>query len=223
MSSLPAKPGRAGRKLPHRARNPELTRGEILDAARVEFVEKGLDGARVDGIAARAAINKRLIYHYFGNKEGLYTAVLEEAYRQIREGERALDLENQTPEQAMRRLVRFTFEHFRDNPWFISLLNTENLQRARYLRALPVIRELHSPLVGEIRSILEKGAAAGSFRDDVDPVDLYITIAALCYFPLGNIHTLSTIFGVDLLAPEHLSARATHAENVVMGFLRPTA
>ncbi|MEO1016375.1 MAG: TetR/AcrR family transcriptional regulator [Pseudomonadota bacterium] len=220
MSDTPSASS-TGRRLPHRARNPELTRREILEAARDEFVEKGLDGARVDRIAARAVANKRLIYHYFGNKEGLYSAVLEDAYRQIREGERALDLEQQPPEEAMRGLVRFTFEHFRANPWFISLLNTENLQRARYLRALPSIRELHSPLVDQIRLILERGAAGGVFRADVDPVALYISIAALSYFPLGNIHTLSTIFNVDLTTPERMTARADHAEAVVLGFLRP--
>jgi AcrR family transcriptional regulator len=208
------------RSLPRRARNPELTRREILEAARAEFCDHGLGGARVDRIAQRAAVNKRLIYHYFASKEGLYTAVLEDAYRQIRGGERALDLEHHAPLEAMRRLVRFTFEHFLANPCFIRLLNTENLHRARYLRRLPAIRELHSPLIGQIADILKRGMADGLFRRDVDPVQLYITIAALGYFYLSNVHTLSTIFAVDLAAPARLATRSAHIEAVVLGYLQ---
>jgi AcrR family transcriptional regulator len=208
------------RTLAHRARNPELTRREILDAARAEFAERGLGGARVDRIAERADANKRLIYHYFNSKDELYSAVLEDVYRQIRIGEFGLDLEYKAPADAMRGLVRFTFEHFLANPWFISILNNENLHRARYLKRLPTIRELHSPLISQIERILKRGVASGEFRDDVDPVQLYITIAALGYFYLSNMHTLSTIFGMDLAAKPRLDARLAHIEEVTMGYLR---
>src|SRR5580692_3648685 len=57
-------------------RNPERTRGRILSAALKEFAAKGFAGARVDVIARRADINKRMLYHYFGDKEGLFKAVL---------------------------------------------------------------------------------------------------------------------------------------------------
>ena len=211
------------RTLAHRARNPELTRREILEAARAEFAERGLDGARVDRIAERADANKRLIYHYFNSKDELYSAVLEDVYRQIRVGEFGLDLEHKAPADAMRGLVRFTFEHFLANPWFISILNNENLHRARHLRRLPTIRELHSPLITQIEDILRRGVGAGDFRDDVDPVQLYITIAALGYFYLSNVHTLSTIFEMDLASKPRLDVRLAHIEEVVMGYLRPVA
>jgi AcrR family transcriptional regulator len=211
------------RTLAHRARNPEVTRREILEAARAEFAERGLDGARVDRIAERADANKRLIYHYFNSKDELYSAVLEDVYRQIRIGEFGLDLEHKAPAEAMRGLVRFTFEHFLANPWFIRILNNENLHRARYLRRLPTIRDLHSPLITQIENSLERGVEAGDFRDDVDPVQLYITIAALGYFYLSNVHTLSTIFGMDLASKPRLDARLAHIEEVVMGYLRPVA
>ena len=210
------------RTLAHRARNPEVTRREILEAARAEFSERGLDGARVDRIAERADANKRLIYHYFNSKEELYSTVLEDVYREIRIGEHGLDLVHKPPVEAMRGLVRFTFEHFLANPWFISMLNNENLHRARYLKRLPTIRELHSPLINQIEDILERGVETGDFRDDVDPVQLYITIAALGYFYLSNVHTLSTVFGRDLASKDRLDTRLAHIEEVVMGYLRPS-
>src|SRR3546814_1220204 len=142
-----------------------------------------------------------LLYHYFGNKESLYCAVLAEAYQEIRTGERALHLDSYEPEEAMDRLVRFTFRHFLEKPWFISLLTTENLHKAAFLKKLPQIKELHSPLVGQIQTLIERGSAKGVFRANADPVQLYISIAALGYFYLSNRHTLSTIFSSE----EHTS------------------
>lgn len=141
-------------KAPQRARNPELTKRDILVAAREEFCEYGLDGARVDRIATRAAANKRLLYHYFGNKEALYSAVLLEAYREIRAGEQKLHLGELSPVDAMRELVGFTFDHFRNNPWFIRLLSTENILRADYVREMTEVPKLHSPIVAELRDVL---------------------------------------------------------------------
>ncbi|HET8726499.1 MAG TPA: TetR/AcrR family transcriptional regulator [Alphaproteobacteria bacterium] len=211
---------RARAPLPHRARNPELTRRQILQAAREEFAERGFDGARVDRIAEIAGANKRLLYHYYGNKEALYCAVLAEAYREIRAGERALSLDSYEPEEAMDRLVRFTFRHFLEKPWFIRLLTTENLHNARFLKTLPEIRELHSPLVGQIHKLVERGAAKGVFRANVDPIQLYISIAALGYFYVSNIQTLSVIFGKDLKDFALVQERESHAVDMVLSYLR---
>src|SRR5215207_9352066 len=142
----PRRSARAKSKPPQRQRNPALTKQDILVSARTEFCEFGLDGARVDRIAERAAANKRLLYHYFGNKEALYSAVLLEAYREIRLGERELHLQELEPAEAMRKLVSFTFDHFRKNPWFIRLLSTENILRAEYVKRIPEIHALHSPI-----------------------------------------------------------------------------
>lgn len=203
-----------------RPRNSERTAGAILAAARAEFCAHGFGGARVDAIAARAGANKRLLYHYFGNKEDLYRAVLLDAYREIRSGERELDLEALEPREAMDRLVRFTFRHFLANPWFTNLLATENLQNAAFLKSLPDIRSLHSPLVDQIRAILAEGCAQGLFRDRVDPIQLYISIAALGYFYVSNMKTLSVIFDRDLGAVSMVQEREAEAVAMVRAYLR---
>ncbi len=202
-------------------RQPELTRSAILAAAVAEFAEKGLGGARVDAIAERAGANKRMLYHYFGNKEELYLAALESVYESIRAHEKALDLEALPPREAMQRLVEFTWDYFIAHPEFIPMLNTENLHRARYLAKSDSIRAMHFPLVSMIARITERGAAEGTMRAGLDPAQIYISIAALGYFYLSNIHTLSTIFGRDLAAPAARAERRAHTVDVILRFLRP--
>jgi len=201
-------------------RDAERTRAAILAAATQEFTQHGLSGASVNEVAARARINKRMIYHYYGNKEGLYLAVLEAAYAGIRSAESELRLSHLEPREAVRRLVVFTFDYFVANPEFLSLLNTENMHEARHLRMSARIRDMHSPLVGTLATILERGARENVFRADVDPVQLYISIAGLSFFYLSNKHTLSTIFGRDLADPGALAARREHAAEVILGYLR---
>mgnify|MGYP005843033673 CR=1 FL=1 len=204
-------------------RNPVLNRREILDAATHEFATKGYGGARVDAIAARAGSNKRMLYHYFGNKEALYLAVLEETYRGIRLAEAALNLSHLEPEEGIRRLVLFTWQYFIDHPEFLSLLNTENLMGARFLKRSDNIRDLHSPLVNLLSDLLDRGVEKGVFRVGVSPVQLYVTIASLGFFYMSNRWTLSTIFGRDLAASEALAERGEHIVDVVLGYLRPSA
>jgi AcrR family transcriptional regulator len=201
-------------------RDPERTRAAILGAATVEFSAKGLDGARVDEIARRSGVNKRMIYHYFGDKEGLYLAVLEASYSAIRTAELGLRLNDQHPIDGMRTLVRFTWDYFLTHPEFLSLLATENLHRASNLKKLRHIRELHSPLAGTLSDVLDRGAKQGLFRAGVDPIQLYVSIAALGFFYLSNRHTLSTIFGHDFNAPAALNDRGRHIVDVVLGYLR---
>lgn len=203
-------------------RNAERTRAAILDAALVELSAKGLGGARVDEIATRSGTNKRMIYHYFASKEGLYLAALERTYAELRNAEQQLELTSMGPDAAMRQLTRFSFRYFRNNPHFIAMLNTENLHQARILRTSKRIREMHSPLVELIDTILKRGQAAGVMRRDVvDPVQLYISIASLGYFYFSNSATLSTIFARDLLAEDTIEAREAHVVEMVMAFLDP--
>ncbi|WP_248304871.1 TetR/AcrR family transcriptional regulator [Devosia sp. FKR38] len=203
-----------------RSRDSARTKAEILEAGRAEFAERGFEGARVDAIAALAGANKRLLYHYFGNKEELYRAVLLDAYQEIRRGERALSLDQYGAVEAMDRLVRFTFRHFLANPWFPRLLNTENIENARFLKTMPDIQALHSPLVGQITTIVERGADAGVFRRDVDPVQLYISIAALGFFYVSNMATLSVIFARDLSGIDMVQEREAQAVQMVLDYLR---
>jgi len=220
MAPSEDRPGPSGPPA-RRPRDPGRTKRDILVAAREEFVEFGLDGARIDRIAERAGANKRMLYHYVGNKEALYARVLLDAYREIREGEEALHLGELPPALAMEELVGFTFDHFRQHPWFLRLLATENIQRAGYLREMPEIRAMHSPLVAQIRAVLAAGEAAGNFRPGVDAVQLYITIAGISYFYMSNIHTLSVIFDAALDEEPAMAARRGHAVEVVLGYLRP--
>jgi AcrR family transcriptional regulator len=212
---------KAPRRRPPVARDPGRTRAAILDAATQEFTAKGLAGARIDTIAKRAAANKRMIYHYFGGKDGLYLAVLEQTYAAIRTAEVGLKLGDRDPVEGMRELIAFTWQYFLAHPEFLSLLGTENLHGARYLKQSHRIRDLHSPLVGMLSDLLARGAKSGAFRGGVDPVQLYITIASLGFFYLSNRHTLSTIFGRDLGADDMIAAHGRHVVDVVLAYLQP--
>ena len=203
-----------------RPRDAGRTKAAILGAARDEFCTNGFNGARVDAIAARAKANKRLLYHYFGNKEALYSAVLLDAYQEIRRGERELSLSQHEPLEAMDRLVRFTFRHFLANPWFPRLLAVENLQNARFLKQIKDIPALHSPLMAELRDIVARGHASGVFRTDVDPMQLYISIAGLGYFYVSNMQTLSVIFERDLSQFALIQEREAQAVQMVLDYLR---
>lgn len=216
LESGPAieKPARA------RPRDAEKTKSEILRAARDEFCEEGFNGARVDSIAARAKTNKRMLYHYWGNKEALYSAVLLDAYQEIRRGERELTLSQYHPAEAIDRMVRFTFRHFLANPWFPRLLAVENLQNARFLKRIKDLPALHSPLVAELRGILDRGVKLGLFRTDVDPMQLYISIAGLGYFYVSNMKTLTVIFGRDLSQFAMIQEREAQAVQMVIDYLR---
>jgi AcrR family transcriptional regulator len=203
-----------------RPRDAVRTKAEILKAARDEFSERGFNGARVDAVALRAGANKRLLYHYFGNKEALYTAVLRDACEEIRQGERELSLGEHDPVEAIDRIVRFTFRHYLANPWFPRLLAVENLQNARFLKQIRDIKALNSPLVAALRDIVAKGHANGVFRADVDPVQLYISIAGLGYFYVANMKTLSVIFGRDLNSFAMIQEREAQAVQMVLDYLR---
>ncbi len=202
-------------------RDPDATRAKILAAAWHEFAQKGFAGARVDAIATRSGANKRMIYHYYGDKEGLFVAVLEAAYDRVRSAELALDLVHMEPAAAMRRMVEFTFDSFVKDRSFIQLLNNENLYKARHLKKSTRITRMHSPLIGMIEDILKRGAAAGLFRGGVDAVQLWISIAALGYFYFSNIHTLSTIFERDFADAASLAERRAHIVQLVVESLRP--
>ena len=196
------------------------TREEILAAAQHEFAAKGLSGARVDAISRRARANKRLIYYYFGNKDGLYLAALERVYEGLRGAERKLDLDHLEPETAIRRLIEFNFDYSRKHPELISLINNENLHRAKHLRKSSKVRELHSPFVRMIGDILKRGVAKGVFRPGLDPVEIYITIAAIGYFYLSNNWTLSAIFARNLSSHAACERRKKHNIDMILHALR---
>jgi TetR/AcrR family transcriptional regulator len=195
-------------------------RKRILDAALVEFAANGLGAARVNMIAERSGINKRFLYEYVGNKDALWLAVLEEVYANMREGEHALELESVDPEQGMRMLIRFNFRYHADHPEFLAMLNEENRQRAKNLKRSTRVKTMYSPLIRAIFDLLERGAAAGVFRQGIDPIQLYISIAALSYFYCSNRYTLSAIFERDLGSKQEMLVREDHVVDVIMSYLR---
>jgi AcrR family transcriptional regulator len=193
---------------------------DILDVATTEFAEKGLAGARIDEIAALTRTSKRMIYYYFGNKEGLYIAVLEEAYRRMRHIEASLHLEDLAPEQALRTLVAFTCDYQLANPDFIRLVMNENMHRGEYLAQSKLIADLNVPAIAGLRSVYERGVAQGLFRAGIDPVDLHMSISALSVFNVANRHTFSLIFQRDLDSAGAIAARRESIVEMIVRFVR---
>lgn len=202
-----------------RSRDADRSQLAILVAARDEFALHGLGGARVDRIAERADVNKRLIYYYFGSKDDLFLAVLESTYADIREAEKTLHLTDLSPVDGIRRLTEFTWTYYIEHPEFITLLNSANLHQARHLSKSDRVREMNSPLIQTLGEIVARGQAEGIFRGGIDPIQLYISIAGLAYFYLSNNHTLSAIFGRDLMTPKARNERLSHMTDVILGYV----
>jgi len=202
-----------------RPRDADRSQATILLAARAEFAEHGLGGARVDRIAERADVNKRLIYYYFENKDKLFLAVLENAYADIREAENKLLLADMPPSLAIRRLTEFTWDYYIAHPEFLTLLNSENLHQGRHLAMSTRVRDTNSPLIQTLADILERGRKDGIFRGGIDPIQLYVSIAGMAYFYLSNNHTLSAIFGRDLMTPKAHQERLSHMTDVILGYV----
>src|SRR5262245_10295416 len=204
-----------------RVNDPEGTKRNIIEIATEEFAGKGFSGARVDDIAARTKTSKRMIYYYFGGKEGLYIAVLEAAYRSIRSVEATLDLEHQAPEQALRTLVSFTWDYQNAHPEFIRLVMNENILNGAYLSRSRTIQRLNATVISALRDLLARGQSEGAFRSDVDPVDLHMSISALCIFNVANRATFSTIFKRDMGSPRALAARRDQVVETILRYVKP--
>lgn len=205
--------------IPRATRDAKRTEASILAAATEEFARHGLGGARVDRIAELARSNKRMLYYYFGSKDALFLAVLENAYAGIRRAEEGLNLLDTDPVDGVRRLIEFTWKYFTDHPEFLVLLNSENLHAARHLKRSRQIRGMNSPLIETLTILLRRGQRSGEFRSKVDPLQLYISIAGLSYFFLSNSHTLSAVFGRDLFSAPQRKSRLEHMSALVLGYL----
>jgi len=218
-AASPAKMLAAVPALP-RTNDPARTMAGILDVATTEFAEKGLSGARIDEIAAATMTSKRMIYYYFGSKEGLYLAVLEEAYRRMRSIEAQLNLDDLPPEEALRRLVSFTFDHHFNNPGYIRLVMSENMERGSYLAQSKIIQELNVPAIGAIDKLYARGVAEGVFRLGLDPIDIHASISALTFFNVSNQHTFGLIFKGDTHSKQALAARRSSIVEMLVRFMR---
>jgi TetR/AcrR family transcriptional regulator len=219
ISKFPRPPAKAKVKL-EPVRDAERTQQAILAAAEEEFAEKGLAGARVDTIAEQSGANKRMLYYYFGSKEGLYLAVLERAYGAMRQAERELNLLELGPLDAIRRLVEFKFDYYREHPRLIRLLAGENMLDANFLKHSRQLREMHSSLGEILKAVLTAGEKQKAVRPGIDPVHLYISITALSYFYFANHATLSVAFSRDLTRADEVKERRAHAVEVMTNYVR---
>lgn len=206
---------------PPRRRDAVSTRRKLLQAARQEFARSGLAGARVDVIAAKAGVNKQLVYHYFGDKDAMYLAVLEWIYDEIKSYEDKLSLHDLPPEQTIRKLIENSFDYLALHRDFVALLNDENRLGAPHIRSFRKFIDVSSPLLAVIKKALTQGARGGLFRKGVNPEQLCISIAGLSYFYFSGMPTLSAVFKQDLTSAAALRKRRKHVVDLVMQSLRP--
>jgi AcrR family transcriptional regulator len=202
-------------------------RRRILSAATTEFAAAGYGGARVERISRSAGTVDRMLYYYFGSKEGLFRSVLEDAYEKLGAAEQRLRLAGVDPVRGMREPVAFTWNYYLQHPEFIRLLNSENLHRGEHVRKSRRVKSLSFPLLSILTDLLARGKVQGEFRHDANPVQLYITVAALAYFYLSNRYTLSRFLGHDLMARSARGRWLRHISAVVLASIaaehRPAA
>ncbi|MDA9008982.1 TetR family transcriptional regulator [Alphaproteobacteria bacterium] len=201
-------------------RDAAATKERILKAGIAEFGAKGFGGARTEGIAKRAKCNIRMLYHYFGGKQGLYIACLERVYTKIRAEEQKLNLHDLEPLEAIERLVKFTFDHMRKNPDFVNLAGVENTQRGKFIKKLPQVANAAGSLISTIEEILKKGVKDKILKEDTDAFQLYVSILSLSYLHLSNRHTISLTYGMKLDDETWLNDRRRHVVEVILAYVK---
>jgi len=203
-----------------RTNDPARTMAGILEMATQEFADKGLSGARIDAIAASTLTSKRMIYYYFGSKEGLYIAVLEEAYRRVRRIEADLHLKDLAPEAGLRQLVEFTFDHHSGNEDYVRLVMNENMARGVYMAQSKHMKELNVPAIAAIQDLYDRGVTQGVFRPGLDAIDIHASISALTFFNVSNQHTFGLIFKDGVAAPDAQSVRKQNIVEMVVRYVK---
>jgi len=209
------------RRIKANRRDPDQTKADIIRAATQEFAARGLRGARVDAVAKRTRSTRAMIYYYFKSKEGLYLAVIEGAYSTIRQAERELDLAHLHPEEAMRRLVAFTFDYFQAHPDFVALVIAENQSGGEFIRKVRSMHHINESIIDTLSQVLRAGAVNGVFRADVDPVDVHMAIAALGWFQVANRHTFGYLFDRNMVSRQHVNRARALITEIVLRYLAP--
>ena len=200
---------------------PEINRARILAAAIAEFASRGFKGASMDAIAARTNTTRALINYYFRSKEQLYLAVLERVYAEIREAEKELDLDHLPPVEAIRRIVEFTYNYYVEHESFVRLVVAENQAKGRHMKRSPALRTVNRPIVETLAGVLARGQADGTFRADLDPVDVHMAIAALGMFNVTNQYTFGVLFQRAMGAKGDLPRRRRMVAEMVLRWLKP--
>jgi len=204
---------------PVRVQDPEGVKQNIIEIASEEFALNGLAGARIDEIAARTRTSKRMIYYYFGDKEGLYLSALENAYAEVREGEAKLDIAGLSPVEGLKRLVEFTFEHHHQHEDFIRMVMIENIHHGEFLARSNLVRDLNVTAIAHIGELYERGVREGQFRENLDPLEIHWQISALCFFNVSNRATFSQLFGRDFGAEEAQQRLKANTVEMVLRFV----
>lgn len=202
-----------------RQQDPEGTRKNIIEVASQEFAQNGLSGARIDEIAAKTKSSKRMIYYYFGDKEGLYLSALESAYALVRKGEAQLDIAGLSPIDGLKKLVEFTFEHHHQHEDFIRMVMIENIHHGQYLERSSLVRDLNVTAIAHIRDLYERGVEAGQFRPGLDPLEIHWQISALCFFNVSNRATFSKLFDRDFGSPDNLERLKQNSVDMVLRYV----
>lgn len=200
---------------------PEANRARILAAATEEFAARGYDGASMDAIAARTNTTRALINYYFASKERLYLAVLERVYSDIREAESRIDLEYLTPVEAIRRIVEFTYDYYVRNEEFVRLVVAENQAKGRHMKKSPALRIVNRPIIDRLGDVLARGNAEGTFRGDVEVIDVHMAIAALGMFNVTNQYTFGTLFQRPMGAKGDVPRRRAMVADIILQWLAP--
>ena len=223
MSLIPRSEARGREKRRNAAmrkpKAPQANRASIVAAAIDEFAGRGFKGASMDAIASRTHTTRALINYYFGSKEKLYIAVLEQVYAEIREAEGRLDLDHLEPADAVRRIVEFTYNYYLAHEGFVRLVVTENQARGRHLRKSRAMRTLNRPIIDRLSRVIARGQAQGRFRADVDPVEVHKSIAALGMFNVTNRYTFGAIFQRDMGSEGNVARRRDIVADMILGYL----
>lgn len=203
-----------------RSNDADETRSNILEVAAREFAEKGLSGARIDEIAEKTASSKRMIYYYFGGKDELYRAVLERSYGQIRAREADANFETLPADEALIAHIEHTFDYHVQHPEFVRLVMNENIHHGEHIAHIKGLKERNRSVIASLKAIIDKGVAAGMFRRDIDPVDLHMSISALCFYNVSNRYTFASNFGVDMGAAKSLKKRRSQIIEIVLAWIK---
>ena len=206
---------------PGRSHDADATRADILRVAATEFAAKGLAGARIDEIAEKTRSSKRMIYYYFGSKEELYRAVLEQNYAGIREAEADRHFEDLPALDALRAHVEHTLDYHLAHPEFVRMVMNENIHCAEHLGGVEGIRDRNSRVIASMQAIIDKGVAEGVFRPHLDALELHLQISSLCFYVVSNRHTIHTIFGLDMADADVLARRRAAILATVLASVRP--
>jgi AcrR family transcriptional regulator len=207
-------------KADNRLNDAEETRSNILQVAAREFADKGLAGARIDEIAEKTASSKRMIYYYFGGKEELYRAVLERSYGQIRAREDDANFETLPADKALIAHIEHTFDYHVNHPEFVRLVMNENIHHGEHIGHVEGLKERNKSVIASLKAIVDKGVADGIFREGVDPVDLHMSVSALCFYNVSNRYTFASNFGVDMSSPKSLKKRRAQIAEIVLAWVR---